>query len=65
MSKVRRFFYVGPAGEVAKIHLSFAPHFVEGEKTLCGRRFEAGWHYWLGLRNVPKNRAICAQCSAA
>lgn len=65
MPKVKRFFYVrSPTSSV--IHVSSAPHFVEGELTWCGRRFAKGWLYFIGsrLRAVGKDRSMCAQCWA-
>lgn len=62
MPKPIRFFYVGAPSSKALVHRSFAPHFVEGERTDCGMHFRIGWRYWLGKRNVPKERTLCSRC---
>lgn len=63
MTAIKRYYYyIGPQRESAKIHLCFASNFAEGNLTRCGRPTRAGWGYWIGVRTVPKNRAICAQC---
>lgn len=62
MTAPKRYYYVGPSSERAKIHRCYANSFAEGALTACGRATAAGWHYWLGIARVPKNRALCAQC---
>ncbi len=58
--KVRRFYYItAPKGAV--VHRSESH--IEGAIMFCGRTTRMGWLYFVGMRNVPKNRAMCAGCS--
>ena len=57
---VRRFYYIAaPKGAV--VHRSESH--IEGAIMFCGRTTRKGWLYFVGMRNVPKNRAMCAGCS--
>jgi hypothetical protein len=61
--KMQRYAYVGPKREDAKIHLTTCgTYWIEGAYTKCSLLTAPGWGYWVGARNVPKNRAICARC---
>lgn len=58
--KVRRFYYVGTASERGKIHR--CERLIEGSLMFCGSPIRLGWHYWVRLDRVPRNRALCAKC---
>lgn len=58
--RTRRYFIVGPRSDACRLHR--AEDRMDGSLTFCGRPIRAGWLWWLGYRNAPKNRAVCAGC---
>lgn len=57
----KRFLYVG-TGRTDIVHRSYGR--MDGDRTFCGVTVLKGWRWWVGLRYVPRNSAICARCEA-